>query len=141
MKGKDMNRRSYKPMLLLLTALLTLHADLAATLEQLNGLMTKYSMTQVKLELKPDGTVIRRDGNGYSAKFNLKDIREFNTDFDGVVGNLLLTCDPQKKCVAYELEGGVKKGNSGFTVISINPGEKMQEIIALFKRLQEELQK
>lgn len=98
-------------------------------------------MTQVHLEFLADGIMKRKDGNGNIFKFAPMDIKNFEIDYDGVIGNLLFKCGANEACINYEAAGGTNQAKTKFCVISFKPGSDVQRVQDLFKKLQEAIRK
>ena len=99
-------------------------------LRDLNEIL-KSSLYKTEIKLSDDGLVNRMDNNGNTFEFNLKDIKEIKTDYDGFY-NMLIVMDKRKKSKG-QVNG--REVESGINVVSFEYNDDCKKAIDLFKKL------
>ena len=76
----------------------------AATMNELSAVLASSCANQPTLTLAADGTIVRKDRDGATFTFKLRDIGAIAIDAPDAEANVLLRCKDDKPCVAVECE-------------------------------------
>jgi len=118
-------------LVMVLFSTISLNAQSNETIiKDLNEVLGK-SLYKTEISVSDDGIVNRKDNNGNTFVFNLKDVKEIKSDNDGFQ-NLLIVLKKGKKSEGV-VEG--KKVESELNVVAFKNSDDCKKAIELFKKL------
>ncbi len=108
----------------------------AATMSELSAVLASSCANQPTLTLSADGTIVRKDRNGATFTFKLRDIGAIAIDAPDAEANVLLRCKDDKACIAWSASVGEATTPSKLVVFSVSPPSVGEQVAKLFKDLQ-----
>jgi len=118
---------------LLFSVTLVMGQNYKQSFKSLNDQMQK-SLYKSELTLNDDGTIFRKDSNGNSFTYNIKDIDSFTSIFDGF-HNLIITMKKGK--FSTSVVNGTED-QSDINVFSFSNPAECKKALDLFQKLQKE---
>jgi hypothetical protein len=110
--------------------------DPAATMNELSALLASTCANQPTLTLAADGTIVRKDKNGATMTFRLRDIGAIAIDAPDAEANVLLRCKDDKPCVEWSASAGEAATPAKMVVFSVSPPAVGEQVAKMFKDLQ-----
>jgi hypothetical protein len=110
--------------------------DPAATMNELSAALASSCANQPTLTLAADGTIVRKDKNGATMTFKLRDIGAIAIDAPDAEANVLLRCKDDKPCVQWSASAGEATTSAKVLVFSVSPPAAGEQVSKLFKDLQ-----
>jgi hypothetical protein len=135
-----MNRRVVSVLIVLFLTGWVLSAagqkDPAATMNELSAVLASSCANQPTLTLAADGTIVRKDKNGATMTFKLRDIGAIAIDAPDAEANVLLRCKDDKACVAWSASAGEATTPGKLVVFSVSPPAVGEQVAKMFRDLQ-----
>lgn len=101
-------------------------------MRKINLLLIESCANQPKLELLADGEIARKDANGATWSFKLRDLQEeIPVEYDAEA-HVILACRDGKRCIRV---AGSQAGESAVVVFSLLPSNRGEEFVKLVKEL------
>lgn len=110
--------------------------DPAATMNELSAVLASSCANQPTLTLAADGTIVRKDKNGATMTFKLRDIGAIAIDAPDAEANVLLRCKDDKACVAWSASAGEATTPGKLVVFSVSPPAVGEQVAKMFRDLQ-----
>jgi hypothetical protein len=110
--------------------------DPAATMNELAAVLASACANQPTLTLAADGTIVRKDRNGATMTFRLRDIGAIAIDAPDAEANILLRCKDDKPCVEWSARAGDAATPAKMVVFSVSPPAVGEQVAKMFKDLQ-----
>ena len=109
------------------------NAGATAILADLNPMLENFCYNKPRLELAGGGTVIRKDSDGTTWKFDFREIADIVIDLEGEA-HVVLHCRGGAGCIEQSTNAGSRA--SPLLAFSIRPADRGEAILKLFKDLQ-----
>jgi hypothetical protein len=110
--------------------------DPAATMNELSAVLASTCANQPTLTLAADGTIVRKDRNGATMTFRLRDIGAIAIDAPDAEANVLLRCKDDKSCVEWSASAGEAATPAKMVAFSVSPPAVGEQVAKMFKDLQ-----
>jgi len=110
--------------------------DPAAAMSELSAVLASSCANQPTLTLAADGTIVRKDKNGATMTFRLRDIGAIAIDAPDAEANVLLRCKDDKPCVEWSASAGEAATPAKLVVFSVSPPAVGEQVAKMFKDLQ-----
>jgi hypothetical protein len=108
----------------------------AATMNELSAVLATSCANQPTLTLAADGTIVRKDKNGATMTFKLRDIGAIAIDAPDTEANVLLRCKDDQPCVEWSASAGEAPTPAKMVVFSVSPPAVGEQVAKMFKDLQ-----